>query len=40
MLDADKITIRTLNAQQKYYFTVDALNESGVTKGTKIVEVN
>ena len=40
VLGKDDLTIRSLNAQQKYYFTIDAFNESGVTKGTKIIEVN
>ncbi len=40
VLGDDKLTIRSLNAEQKYYFTIDTFNESGVTKGTKIVEVN
>ena len=40
VLNADNLTIRSLNAQQKYYFTVDAFNETGVTKGTKVMEIN
>jgi hypothetical protein len=40
VLGNDKLTIRSLNAQQKYYFTIDTFNETGVTKGTKIIEVN
>lgn len=39
VLGNDEITIRSLNALETYYFTVDAFNENGVTKGTKIVEV-
>jgi xylan 1,4-beta-xylosidase len=34
----DSLTIRSLNAQQKYYFSIDAFNENGVTKGTIVVE--
>ena len=36
----DALTIRSLNTLQKYYFTIDAFNESGITKGTNITEVN
>ena len=40
VLGAESISIHSLNAAHKYYFTIDAFNESGVTKGTKIIEVN
>ncbi|HJV77005.1 MAG TPA: family 43 glycosylhydrolase, partial [Paludibacter sp.] len=36
----DSLTIRNLNAHQKYYFTVDTFNENGITKGTDIIEIN
>ena len=36
----DSLTIRSLNALQKYYFTIDTFNENGITKGTNIIEVN
>jgi hypothetical protein len=39
-LGKESISIHSLNTAHKYYFTVDAFNESGVTKGTKIIEVN
>jgi xylan 1,4-beta-xylosidase len=39
VLGTDAVTIGSLNSQQKYYFTVDAFNESGITKGTKITEL-
>lgn len=35
--DLNKLTIHSLNAQQNYYFTVDAFNENGITKGNKVV---
>jgi len=38
-MDTDHLTIRSLDAGQKYYFTVDAFNENGVRKGTVIKEV-
>jgi xylan 1,4-beta-xylosidase len=38
VLGTDSVTIGSLNSLQKYYFTVDAFNENGVTKGTKIFE--
>ena len=40
VLGENTVTIRSLNSLQKYYFTVDAFNESGVTKGKKIIELN
>ncbi len=36
----DSLTIRNLNALQKYYFTIDTFNENGITKGTNIIELN
>lgn len=39
VLGNDSDTIRSLNANQTYYFTIDAFNESGITKGKKILPV-
>jgi hypothetical protein len=39
VLGTEQVTIRSLNAQQKYYFTIDAFNENGITKGTSIIEL-
>ena len=39
VLGTEKLTIRSLNAQQKYYFTIDAFNENGITKGKSIIEL-
>ncbi len=39
VLGTEQVTIRSLNAQQKYYFTIDAFNENGVTKSTSITEL-
>lgn len=39
VLGTDSLTINSLNSLQKYYFTIDAFNETGVTKGDKIVEI-
>jgi hypothetical protein len=36
----DSLTIRSLNSFQKYYFTIDAFNENGITKGENIIELN
>lgn len=36
----DSLTIRSLNSLHKYYFTIDAFNENGITKGENIVELN
>jgi xylan 1,4-beta-xylosidase len=33
--DADSVRLTGLNTGVKYYFSVDAFNESGITKGTK-----
>jgi hypothetical protein len=40
VLGADSVTIRSLNALQKYYFTIDAFDENGISKGKKIIETN
>ncbi len=40
VMDSDTITIRSLNGLSKYYFTIDAFNENGVTKGSKIIEAD
>jgi hypothetical protein len=37
---AENIKINSLNASVKYYFTVDAINGCGITKGESAVEVN
>ena len=39
VLGTEKVTIRSLNALQKYYFTIDAFNENGITKGKTIIEL-
>ena len=39
VLKTDSLTIRSLSAFQKYYFTIDSFNESGIKNGIKIVEV-
>lgn len=40
VLGSDTVTIRNLNSTAKYYFTIDAFNEKGITKGKDVVEVN
>jgi xylan 1,4-beta-xylosidase len=40
VLGKESVTINSLNSLQKYYFTVDAFNESGVTKGRKIASLD
>jgi len=40
VLGNDSLTIRSLNGLQKYYFTIDAFNENGITKGKNIIELN
>ena len=39
VLGTESVTINSLNSLQKYYFTIDAFNETGVTKGEKIAEI-
>lgn len=39
VLDNDTLTIRSLNRSEKYYFTIDAFNENGITKGINVQEV-
>jgi xylan 1,4-beta-xylosidase len=36
---SDSVTIRSLNSYSRYYFTMDAFNENGITKSKEIVEV-
>lgn len=38
VLGTDSVTIRNLNALSKYYFVIDAFNENGISKGSKIIE--
>jgi hypothetical protein len=38
VLGGNSVTIGSLNSLQKYYFTIDAFNENGVTKGKRLVE--
>jgi hypothetical protein len=40
VVGVDSLTIRSLNGLQKYYFTIDAFNENGISKGINIVELN
>lgn len=35
----DSLIIRSLNGLQKYYFTIDAFNENGITQGKNIIEL-
>jgi hypothetical protein len=35
----DSLTIRSLDSSRKYFFTIDAFNEGGLTKGKNIVEL-
>lgn len=37
VMGANTLKIGSLNSSQKYYFTVDAFNENGITKGQTIV---
>ena len=36
--DATSVAINGLNKDVTYYFSVDSFNESGITKGTKVIE--
>jgi len=35
----DSLIIRSLNGLQRYYFTIDAFNENGITQGKNIIEL-
>jgi xylan 1,4-beta-xylosidase len=39
VIGADSVTIKSLNSLQKYYFTIDAFNENGITEGKNLIEV-
>lgn len=39
VLEANTLTIHSLNALQDYYFTIDTFNEMGITKGKIVVKV-
>ena len=36
--DVTTVTINTLSAREKYYYTIEAFNESGITKSETVVE--
>ena len=36
--DTNSLTLTGLNKDVTYYFSIDAFNESGITKGTKILK--
>ena len=38
VLNTDSLTIHSLSKLQQYYFTIDAFNENGITKGKRIAE--
>lgn len=38
VLNADSLTIHSLDKIQQYYFTIDAFNENGIKKGKKVIE--
>ena len=40
VIGTESLTIRSLNSHQTYYFTIDAFNENGITKGSKTIELN
>jgi xylan 1,4-beta-xylosidase len=39
VMGTDSVIIRSLNSGSKYYFTIDAFNENGVSKGSTVHEV-
>ena len=38
VFNTDTLTIHSLSKLQQYYFTIDAFNENGITKGKLIVK--
>ncbi|MBS1521375.1 MAG: family 43 glycosylhydrolase [Bacteroidetes bacterium] len=39
VLNSGSVTIRSLDDKQAYYFTVDAFNEVGITRGRKVISI-
>ena len=39
VFDTDSLIIHSLSKLQQYYFTIDAFNENGMTKGKIIAEI-
>ena len=40
VLGENSLTIRSLNSDQKYWFTIDAFNENGIKKGATIIKAD
>jgi len=40
VLGKESVTIGSLNAAQKYYFTIDSFNDSGISKGKNVIELD
>lgn len=40
VMGAEKVTIRSLNKSESYYFTVDAFNENGIKTGNPVIKVD
>lgn len=37
--DADSLMMRNLNAHQKYYFSIEAFNENGISERAQVIEI-
>jgi hypothetical protein len=37
--DKDSMLMRNLNADQKYYFSIEAFNENGISERTALMEI-
>ena len=40
VIGADSVTIRSLNSLSKYYFSIEAFNENGISQRSEIIEVD
>ena len=40
VIGADSVTIRSLGSLSKYYFSIEAFNENGISQRSEIIEVD
>jgi xylan 1,4-beta-xylosidase len=40
VIGADSVTIRSLGSLSKYYFSIEAFNENGISQKSEIIEVD
>ena len=37
--DANEYWLKTMDREKPYYFSIEAINENGVSSGTKVIKV-